>query len=373
MMKISKFYNFAPEKIRVVDVELLNRSSVVFFMFLLDNHPELITNYMTQIPKVTSQSIKVLAKNCYNIIVKRGLWNRTRYSYPFSLKQFFTPFKEYIETFGISRKTLFIASYYATAVLLKRDLSKIKFLVFHAHDAFPPIQLSKEFDNLKRIITLRDPRAALWSKKFGHNKPIYLHIADPTILQYIYRKITPKNNIFYLKHEDLHTQFKQTRKKLCSFLKIRDGPTLNNSTVFGKLWDGSKKKGMMSSKKQLSTKPDPKFVTDDWKDGLTKRELFWIQKVFLKKFMKEFKYKPYISNVKKSKVKIDYEEKIEWVFFFLNSKKNTKRIIKIYRLVKNVFFIGFIFRAAIPVLLILILLKRYLHLFVSCAFYTAKS
>ncbi|VVC03231.1 Sulfotransferase domain protein [Candidatus Burarchaeum australiense] len=292
-----EFHNFEPEKMGLLLIEPLNRSSSLFLNALLDRHPELVQGFTSRYPELPAGTTPEQAARIAYGYARNPMWaEATPFEFPFSFEQFKPHFLAYVSAFGLSDKTAFIGTHYALAVLRKKDLRRVKWIVFHTHAAIKDVlRARRAFWARKRIIiTVRDPRASqLSGRKTADSFPTYRFILAPSLLLHIYRHAFRPREILFMRHEDLHRHYASVRKKLCAFLGISDNACMDDATYYGKKWDGTNKSGPLSANKLTSTRPDPRFVKDDWKQKLSPFELFYIQDVFQKGIMDEFGYEPY--------------------------------------------------------------------------------
>jgi hypothetical protein len=302
------FYNFQPDKMRLFSTEFINRSSSYFFYALLDNHPEIICGFTSEYPDFAGKVPKnKLAEKTYNNIINGYFYRLVIPSaFPYSFKGFKKYFDEYINTFGISNKTIFIATHYSLAKLMKKDISKVKWICAHTHRQIKHIvSLSTSFKDYRMIVTLRDPRDIAWSDLKHSSSPIFFSM-EYYFNNVLYKHLTKKK--LYIRHEDIHLRYPQVKKRTCKFLNITPSTTMDTSTVFGFPWDGSSKKTTISRNNFKSIKPDKKFVSQEWKQRLNRQQLFFIQKILFGKLMKRFDYKPYVQKKKiQLNIKIDYD------------------------------------------------------------------
>jgi hypothetical protein len=122
----------------------------------------------------------------------------------------------------------------------------------------------------------------------------------------LYRRLFKPGDILVIRHEDLHQHYPSVKKKLCKFAQVKEDASINTASYFYKPWDGTNKAGSLSTRAITSNSPDPRFVSDDWKKGLTPFELAYIQ-FFLGGLMAEFNYPGYSGKVEGRKQKpLDY-------------------------------------------------------------------
>ncbi|MFA6036444.1 MAG: hypothetical protein WC759_05845, partial [Candidatus Micrarchaeia archaeon] len=168
--------NFRPEEMGLLFVEHLNKSSSLFLNALLEKHPQLIQGFTSRYPDIPEGTSPEKAAEIAYASLHNPIWEEaTPYNVPFTLAQFRKPFLQYLSDFRVSDKSAFIATHYALAVLLKKDPSKIKWIVFHTHAAIKDlVRARKDFPGRKLILTIRDPRAAqLSARKGAESFPTY--------------------------------------------------------------------------------------------------------------------------------------------------------------------------------------------------------
>jgi len=289
------FKNFLPEEINLLFIEPLNKSSSLFLNALLDRHPQLIQAFTSRYPEMPEGTSPEDAAEIAYANLQNRLWqDATPYDVPFTSAEFSKPFLQYVSEFGVSDKTAFIGTHYAIAVLLRKDLSKIKWIIFHPHAAIKDFtRARKAFPKSKIVLTIRDPRAAQLSNRKGAEPfPIYRFIPSIPILLRLYRRAFRPEDILVIRHEDLHCDYPAVKKRLCAFAQIREDRSMDEASYFGKPWDGTNKTGSLSKKRITSSRPDPRFASDDWKEALSPFELAYVQ-FFLGGVMKEFGYPAY--------------------------------------------------------------------------------
>ncbi|MDP4039286.1 MAG: hypothetical protein Q8P57_01790 [Candidatus Pacearchaeota archaeon] len=294
---IEKFGNFHPDKIILTSLIVLGRSSSVFVSGLFDKHPNFITLPSQFYPTGLNmkKSLDNIAQECYNEIIarsKRLVGKINIKKYPVEI--FKNCFIDYINNFGLSRKNVFIACYYSFAKFFKMDLQQIRYIVFDTHLIVKNIKWCiSDFKNIRFIVTIRDPRSNHLSLKLkgfailclGYIKEMY------SIYTQIAKKYPP-SSIFILKHEDLHTQYPVVLDRLCRFFDVKKTDALNYSSFFGLPYDAAKACYTRSSTNINSSKPDPVYVDEKWKESLSSFEIAFIQNHY-KSIFKDFGYKWY--------------------------------------------------------------------------------
>jgi hypothetical protein len=301
--------NLRPDRVSLVAIDFLNRSSSLFFNCLLDGHPQIIHGFAQNYPAGAS-SRQEAARAAFENLASSMIWHYSPRDFPFSFREFEPLFNQYADEFGFSQKSAFVAAHYALAKLLGKDLKKIKWIAYHPHghsNIGSVMRAKRDFPNQKLILTVRDPRAAIWGNLRADKKvPLYELLPQAPAYWWAYKRIFARNEIRVVRHEDIHTNYPRERVALTEFLQIHDEASLDQATLFGKPWDGSAKNAVLSNTGRKSSRPDPAFVTDDWKQGLSRFDLFLIQAA-LAGFMREFGYLPYSKPDGKCKqVELDY-------------------------------------------------------------------
>lgn len=283
MDKDTDFFNFHPDKIKVVGIIAVGRSSSLFLQCLLDGHPNLITFPMKEFVRLDSKdNFSAFFDKYYNNILREDfkLYNQN-IDDCLKKKEFEKCVKDYLDNFGYNTKTFFIALHYAAAKSNKQNIKKIEYIVYQSHNASYTKELFKEFKNIKFVFTIRDPRANHWSWIKNENAPdLYMYQLYYYVL---YKKL--KFCSIAIKHEDIHLRHPYVKRKIISFLKIKDNVCLNNSTICNRPFTGS-----IIGSKIKGDRPNPRYVNDKWKTDLPKYEIDRIQRIF-SEFMSEFEYK----------------------------------------------------------------------------------
>jgi len=137
----------------------------------------------------------------------------------------------------------------------KKTLNKRKVIILQVHhmqnfQGF--MRIFKTVDNLKILLTLRDPLVSLCSsvnhwKIYKSGKDLYAESLYDIIKNHInafnyYHTFRKKISIVQLEH--LHLKSNKVLKNLCKLIKIKYQPSLKKSTYFNKSWwgDGVSKK-----------------------------------------------------------------------------------------------------------------------------------
>ena len=289
---------FSPDKIQICVIEsLIPRSSSHFLVPLLDGHPELIVGFSQYFPDIdkrenfSSEKPEVIAKDVFSQWQQEIPDEYSLDCIPFSFEQWKEPFVEYLNKYGYSRKNIFIALHYAAAQAAGKDVSQIKWIIYHQH-FFRYEKLIRDFPtNVKVILTTRDPRSAFWSCRKSVVKDQLLHFIFYTRLRAnsCYYQFVPYEQ-FPVRHEDLHRDYALIRRKICNFLSIPDNIALDSATVFGHPWDGTHRDGTCESNFKIrSTTPDARFVNEEWRERLSRTDIFLIN-LLLRGFIRKYGY-----------------------------------------------------------------------------------
>lgn len=303
------FFNFSPDRINVINILPLGRSSSIFFQGLLDSHPEIINlPYDQKIydKKIIKLNSKDIADKLYSDLLKNFSNYYSGIELDLNEKKFKDNILEYLDKYKISHKTILISQYFAYAKTKNLNLKKIKYIVCPAHmtnkDFF---FLMKNFKkNLKNIYMFRDPRGTfVFEKK-------YLALSWITYLYGIlnYNLIKHTSNSILIRHEDLHLQYPKVKKKIISFLDIKNNKSLNESSFFSLPYTGEHTQ-WKSVTGEISNKPNKKFVNEKWKTKLSSIEINIIQKTsnkILKENFYEICSKEEIKTLKIEKIKKEY-------------------------------------------------------------------
>jgi len=370
-MNQNQFYNFHPDKISVVAMEsLIGRSSSLFFYCLLDGHPELISNFVVGEIYLSKLKNNNQIINCvYRTLRDSHFCQTTTYNFPFSISDFSVPFQMYIDEFGISNKNIFIATHYALAVLLKKDISKVKWIILHTHGATEQIlKVKADFPNEKLMLSVRDPRASMWAHhKRAENVPIFsgMLASYPKITNY--KKVYGSENILYIKHEELHTEYSNVRKNICKFLSIEDNNSFDNATLFNQMWDGStgskekfkRRETSLSTSGLCSSKPDSRFVSDEWKENLGKLDLFIINILGGQQMIRDLNYPEFETKKIFGTYKpLGYIPRLKRVFA-LFPEKTQNRIIEWYLFLEKNMMFSFMFQSVAHFLAFIVGITRF--------------
>lgn len=314
-----------PNKIKIINILPIGRSSSIFLHGLMEGHEEIITiigNYYPEENDFIGLDIKEVVKRIYNKLrhMERDYYSESRLENIFPINKLELYLKEYLSFFGINKKTILIGIHYALAKSCKKDLSKVKYILMQSHNTPHFLRSIEDFPKQKMIFTVRDPRASFFSYK---NKLNYITGIIGLLENYaLFKRLSKdKYDLITIKHEDLNMDYKKIKKELIKFLDIKDSKSLNECTLFNIPWDYSQGKNNSITKNYL-TKPNKIFVSDTWKNEMSTPEIKFIQFIF-SDFMKIFNYK-----------KIDLFDNFNMIIFntkvhFLaNNEKYSKKLSK---------------------------------------------
>jgi len=313
------------------------RASSVFFQGLFDGHPEVITlpafyDYVDSwlVYKTPEQIISSIYNSEIVSSYRAHLGLSSDINYDFFKKYFM----EYLNNFGISRKTIFVGTQYAISKIRNKDLSKIKYVLHQPHMFSSNLTRSKknilflkDFNPEKYIFLIRDPRATFLSTKKLSFFPTDFHSKLAFYnwkYDYDFYKLISRNrSVLTVKHEDLHLAFSEIKKSILDFLKIDDASSLSSSTFYGFPYDG--KYGTTNRQGIFKNVPSPDYVKDDWKRILSKDELFFLQKIF-KNYFLEFNYELYHSSIT-NEAKLSFRKRLS-DYLKVNEKGVLSKIAK---------------------------------------------
>jgi len=268
---------FDPQHTQIVAIGALGRASSYFFQGLLGAHPQIVTipvaEYISDNLELTKRTPQQIADYFY------ANWMNQVFSVPTDKKYvdkntFSQNIINYLQTFGITRKTIFLAVHYAYAVARKQKISDIKKIVFQIHLLYDSTPLFEDFPTTELISLVRDPRSTYASKKVVQSKyqhPVFLYVV--CYLGYEFHKTIDKyTKTILIRHEDIHQKFDQTIKRVIKFLEIKPHASLEYSSFYGLPYTGA----ALTSKSAsgiYSAKANPQYVNDKWKVGLSQFEL----------------------------------------------------------------------------------------------------
>jgi hypothetical protein len=298
-----EFYNFHPDKIKTIALYTTGRASSVFFQGLLSGHPNIITTPV--FGEYPSDSLIIepkdeLAKKCYEIYVVWATKHNLNIKPPFTFEHFKKPFMDYLDKFGISKKTVYLAIHYSLATLIGKKIEETKYILHHAHMfstnlEWYDVNLSflKDFKPEYYIFLTRDPRSTYLSvKKISNSvnktQRMLLHKNWNFDLEF-YKIVKKYKKTIIVRHEDLHCNFEKTINNVEEFLSLPDNFFTHESTFFGVPYDG--KFGTTNRNGIFLNRPSSSYVNEDWKIQLPSNELISLQKIS-SKYMEEFDYAP---------------------------------------------------------------------------------
>jgi len=328
------YYNFHPDKIRLITINPLGRASSYFFQGLLDGHPNIVT-LPDKIFNYGYEQIDSLS----NSALTEYLWEKLQNSHKFVLGTsfsinnkaiFIASASNFVRDFGLSQKNVFLALYYAYAKTSGLDIQKIQYINYHPHLFKYAVKVLQDFYNFKTIFLIRDPRATYSSMKaLKCLSPFGNSIQFVFLYKYFYGQLRDKfkDVVTIIRHEDLHGNYDKTRSNYLNFLNLPQHQCLYESTYFCKSYTGNNWYGKSNTGLHLS-QPNPIYITMSWKESISKLEGYVINYTN-KNILKENKYINYSPSCYSTESKsFDYYEL--WsstiniyplVLFFKYSKK----------------------------------------------------
>lgn len=285
----SKFGNFQPDKIRLVTLYHVGRSSSVFTVGLFDGHSEFMVLpsffYPMEIKKTFEENSIYCFEESKNQIknVVGDLCNK------FSYSDFRKHFEDYIKNFGISRRNCFIATYYSFAKLMDKNVNHLKYILYDPHTIDKTKVILSDFPRQRFIVTTRDPRNSFLSNRKEENA---LHgIMEEKRIFSFYKNRIKKMRHLVVRHEDIHTNYEKVLASFEGFFNIKRCSSLYQSTYFGVDYD-SKNSQYKSTHKIFSSEPNPLYAKERWKEELSPYEIRFVQ-ILHRAMFKEFNYKFY--------------------------------------------------------------------------------
>ncbi|MBR9706379.1 hypothetical protein GOV14_05065 [Candidatus Pacearchaeota archaeon] len=278
------FHNFHPDKINLINMIPFGRASSVFMQGLFDGHPEIVTIifYYLREKDVKGKNFEDLVDLNYNRMKERVDMYIGNYDLEkkFPKKEFRKYFKEYIDEFGISAKTVFIGVHYAYARHFKKDLKKVKYIFAHSHwpDVF--LEMVGHFPKQKMLFLARDPRSSFLGGKKTESLVAAVMILRSTLNLYKKLKKKRKMDMLVIRHETLHTDYEKIKQVLVDWLKISKDKTINSATFFGLPFYGMNKQRVTSITGVLSDVPNPVFAKPKWEDKMSTAEINFTQFMF---------------------------------------------------------------------------------------------
>ena len=252
---------------RIIILFTGGRSGSDLLQSLLDSHPE-----VAQFPAIlhfTDEFLKIFKLKDPQIIAKKFIelnkfyfdsrLNKKERHYKLGIKknEFYTVSKKkfvknFIFLFNKSKKKkldILICLHKAYMLCQNFNLKKLKIIFLHLHllENFKNyLKILDVYKNTKILITYRDPLASMcsivkrWSKYDGgiHMTPRNLYSNYQFHFNIFNNLQIYKQKIRVVKLEKVHTQSKQTLKKISKFIGIRYSNILLRSTYFNKKWWG---------------------------------------------------------------------------------------------------------------------------------------
>lgn len=310
--------NWAPDRMGLVAIIAMGRASSLFFQGLLDGHPQIATlPTFEYIPKCLCRFVgrkQIQANEFENAMEQTILWGQELFGKKIEnapkidKKRFGEKFLEYVEEFGLSRKAVFIAIYYAFSSCLSKEVGNarktvsnsgtphshvqgIQMIVFQCHLGSQAMPMTEDFEQVKFIGMVRDPRASLAGPISKGSYNIFSWGLFPSS-QYRFLKNMQLSGyqVLFVKHEDLHRNPEYTMKEVASFLRIECRDLLKESTFFFSdlEFDGS---GLASKSSAglFANKPNPEYAKNRWESILSTKDTAFVEWAN-KDLMNEFGY-----------------------------------------------------------------------------------
>lgn len=275
-----------------VSVVPLGRSSSLFFQGLFDGHPCFVTLPTFWYPTVSwlnGKSPRALARWIYRNQLKKIFdFSSVRVSIPYS--RFEAAFCEYLGSFGITPKTVFLAVHYGYLFARSINAASVKYLVFQAHDVFTQHRTVADFPNQKIFFMVRDPRATYASLK--SIDPFTAPLAAISLFYFGYaysKKYHCSGQALYISHEELHTRFESTMRCVLRFLGVPMHPHIRQSSFFGRPFTGNAVRFPSGSGINAS-KPNPAYVSNRWSSVLSRFEVRFVN-WFGDSYLRQFGYR----------------------------------------------------------------------------------
>lgn len=277
------FYHFSPDTIKLIDVQTIGRASSDFFQGILDGHPQIVT-----LPRLNSirdcdayhKKPEEIALYIYRHVFQNAALTYIKNPDILSYQKFQAPFCDYLNQYGISRKNILIALYYAYAVHFHPNISSVEYLCYSGHNYQRMIDIATDFPRRKTIFLVRDPRASFYSMRDRSGLYAWsFHILHVMLNYSGYYKLLAKiaaQDTLLVRHEDLHLSFDRVKASVLDFLHIEYDPSMETSSFFNMPYDGSSSP-WTNLANHFSTRPDPKYVHEKWKAHLHPLELFLVQ------------------------------------------------------------------------------------------------
>lgn len=277
------YHYFHPSKISVVTINPLARASTYFFQGLFDGHPEMVT---------LPDTVYFYGKEAFDsgdpCGISDELWGRLEVAsrtvvgleeVPADKTCFERAFQAYLKDNGASDRSIFLALHYAYARARGMDMSRIRGINYHCHSYLHMLHVMADFQDARNIFLIRDPRASFASiKKRADLDPLFYHFHYLQVYRGVYKplRLLGEGARLLVRHEDMHLHFEDVMEKVTRHLGIADHPCLRHSSYFGEYYTGSFLASRSTQGLYLS-RPDPRYVKDDWKKLLSAFELHLVQ------------------------------------------------------------------------------------------------
>lgn len=253
-------------------------------------------------------------------------------------KEFKSHFVGFLQSFGkVTRKTVFLSSYYAYFLTQGHQLDNKKIIFFQAHtiNTYSLSKLKNDFPNFKTLISIRDPRSTFTSHvnhfvNKNNNGYIslkqYIDLYTPMLglFDQAHEAHLDINNIKTIKLEDVHNSPRETLQNLAQWMGISYEKTLLHSSCHGLTWWGDATIPPVTgfAKHIINTK---------WKSYLSMLDLLKME-ISLEKYIVKYNYKFHSSVATRKAVSCfyliailiptNYELKILQKAFFSQSSKS---------------------------------------------------
>jgi len=249
-------------------------------------------------------------------------------------ERFHSRFYKFLESGGISRVNVFWAIHEAYARAKRIDVSRIKIVLAHEHHMFPFEQMLADFPQMKVLMIMRDPRAALagsfhgMTKAFGYLKDYYFNFNVEIWMQAedMWKKYRFQlgERLKIVKNEDLHADLEKSMRDIADWLGVNFSKSMLQSTFSGITWAGESSYIQEEEKypEPLDIYYLPENVRSRWMNVLNHKEIVMIE--FLSNdLMKEFGYERMVKDTLMSRIK-------GLVIYFLPHRGLFKRWLRLY-------------------------------------------
>lgn len=287
---------FRPESAPILTVEPFGRASTIFFQGLLDGHPELLVLPWDATPLFNKRGEKrdpdSIAHHLDGILTRAA----TEYGPPdlsLDRERFRATVRAVLDQCGVHWGSEVVATFLGYAAAAGRPLSEVRYLCVAAHGHPRLSYMLSHFPNWRAVFLSRDPRGSFASMKKRKDLDLLAQQANfAAFHRVMYRGLLAghPDQVLSMRHEDLHTDWPSERARLLEFIELDDHPALERSSYFG--WPYTGEGRYYGSTADLyESEPDPRYVTDSWKDSLSAPELRAVQESS-SALMDEFGYPP---------------------------------------------------------------------------------